>query len=474
MLLTITTTHVPATDLGYLLHKNPARVHAHEQSYGKAVVFYPEATEQRCTAVLAVEVDPVGLVRDRRGFATTGLLDQYVNDRPYAASSLLTAAMNEMFRSALNGRSADRPELVDRAIPLAFEFPALPCRGGEVLLRRMFEPLGYAVEARQLPLDPDFPSWGESAYFHVTLTTTATLQAALSHLYVLVPVLDNSKHYWVGEDEVEKLLRRGEPWLASHPERELVARRYLKHRRSLADLAIERLVEADGTLGEEAPNDQAPEIVRGDSKEQSLERGLSLNDRRLAAVAAAVDSLRAASVIDLGCGEGKLLKVLLPSKALSRVTGVDVSHRALEIARDRLNLDRLPKALQDKLALLHGSLIYRDARFSGFDVATVVEVIEHLDEPRLEAFARVLFEFARPKAVVMTTPNREYNARFESLPAGQFRHPDHRFEWTRGEFSAWAALQGGRFGYDFRLEPIGDEDAELGPPTQMAIFTSLA
>jgi len=499
MLLTLTTTHIPATDLGHLLHKHPARLHSRRQSWGTAHVFYPQADADRCTAALYVDVDPIGLVRDRKGpGGATGLLDQYVNDRPYAASSLLSAAIAETFGSALNGQAAERPELALQPIPLEFELPVLPCRGGEPLLRSLFEPLGYQVEARRLPLDPRFPTWGGSAYFHVKLHITTTLQAALGHLYVLIPVLDDQKHYWVGEDEVDKLLKRGESWLGTHPQADLIVRRYLKHQRSLAGLALDRLMDDDLSEGA-APAD----VARGDEREQGLERTISLNERRLAAVAGVVEALQAGSVIDLGCGEGRLLKQLLaPGRApgrsqagpdplggsadvpvgrgavnvpsVSRLTGVDVSHRALEIARERLHVDRLPAAVQQKLTLLHGSLTYRDARFAGYDLATVVEVIEHLDAARLGTFTRVLFECARPRAIVMTTPNREYNALFPKLPAGQFRHPDHRFEWTRAEFHAWAGEQALRHGYEVRFEPIGDEDATHGAPTQMAIFTRTA
>jgi 3' terminal RNA ribose 2'-O-methyltransferase Hen1 len=473
MLLTITTTHRPATDLGYLLHKNPARLHSRHQSYGVAHVFYPEASQDRCTATLFVEVDPVGLVRDRKGItATAGLMDQYVNDRPYAASSLLSTAMADMFGSAMGGRSADRPELVETPLPLEFSLPALPCRGGGSLLRALFEPLGYEVEARQLSLDERFPAWGASPYFSVKLKTTSALHLALVHLYVLIPVLDNTKHYWVGEDEVEKLLAKGELWLSSHPQRDLIVRRYLKHQRSLADLAIDRLVESDGSAVEDAESPDGADAVRGDEQEQRLERGISLNERRMESVAGVVDGLRASSVIDLGCGEGRLLKQLLPMKGVARVTGIDVSHRSLQVARERLSVERMPRMLKDKLTLLHGSLVYRDARFSGYDVATVVEVIEHLDESRLGMFARVVFESARPKAAIVTTPNSEYNSKFPSLPAGRFRHPDHRFEWTRAQFENWARQQANRFGYAVRFEGIGDADATLGSPTQMAIFTN--
>jgi 3' terminal RNA ribose 2'-O-methyltransferase Hen1 len=472
MLLTISTTHRPATDLGYLLHKNPDRLHSRRQSYGTAHVFYPEAGPEKCTAALFVEVDPVGLVRGRKGLAASaGLMDQYVNDRPYAASSLLSAALADAFGSAMGGRSADRPELVNRKIPLEFSLPVLPCRGGESLLRSLFEPLGYEVEARHLRLDERFDFWGESAYFSVTLKTMATLQAALTQLYVLIPVLDNSKHYWVGEDEVEKLLGKGDPWLSIHPQKDLIVRRYLKHQRSLAELAIDRLIESDGSVVDGAEALEGTEVVRGDEQEQRLERGISLNERRMESVVTVVDGLRASSVIDLGCGEGRLLRRLLPMQGLARVTGVDVSHRSLDIARTRLNLDRLPKVQQDKLRLLHGSLVYRDARFGGYDVATVIEVVEHLDESRLGVFTRVIFEFARPKAIVFTTPNSEYNAKFTGLLAGHFRHPDHRFEWTRGQFEDWAIEQARHFGYVVRFEGIGDADPSLGSPTQMAVFT---
>ena len=227
MLLTLTTTQRPATDLGYLLRKNPARAQSMDLSFGKAHVFYPESTEDRCTAALLVEVDPVGLVRNRRGPAGEGgALECYVNDKPYAASSFLCVALAEVFGSALSGTdSKDRPGLAQTSLPLIVTLPALPCRGGEEFLRRLFEPLGYRVSATRLPLDGQFPEWGESAYHRVELAATLPLHQILSHLYVLVPVLDNDKHYWVGDDEVDKLLRHGEGWLATHPEREVITRR---------------------------------------------------------------------------------------------------------------------------------------------------------------------------------------------------------------------------------------------------------
>jgi 3' terminal RNA ribose 2'-O-methyltransferase Hen1 len=467
MLLTIGTTHRPATDLGYLLHKNPARPQTLELSFGRAHVFYPAATDERCSVALLLEIDPVGLVRNRRGpEGDGGLLAQYVNDRPYVASSFTSVAISEAFGTAMSGRSKERQALAETPIPLEAELSAVSCRGGADLIRRLFEPLGYAVDVTGQPLDATMPEWGESRYYAVRMSGTTRLGDLLAHLYVLLPVLDDEKHYWVGDDEVEKLVRRGEGWLGTHPERELIAHRYLKHRRSLVRDAIARLVD-DEDPDAASENEEAAR----DTGEETLERTLTLNEQRLATVLGALRASGAASVLDLGCGEGRLLRQLLDDRQFSRIVGMDVSHRALEIATDRLRLDRMPAMQRERIQLIHGSLMYRDNRLSGFDAASVVEVIEHLDPPRLASFERVAFEFARPGTVVVTTPNAEYNVRWASLPAGKFRHRDHRFEWTRAQFHEWATGVAERFGYSVRFGPVGPVDPEVGSPTQMGIFT---
>ncbi len=466
MQLTITTTHQPATDLGYLLHKNPARLQSFRASFGQAHVFYPEATAERCTAALLLDVDPIGLVRKGRGQGGSGFaLEQYVNDRPYVASSFLSVAIADVFGTALGGRSKDRPELAETPIPLEATLTAVPCRDGAGLLRRLFEPLGYAVDVASHALDPDFPDWGESPYYTLTLRATTRLRDLLTHLYVLIPVLDDDKHYWVGDDEVAKLVRHGEGWLAAHPERALIAARYLKHRRGLADDALARLADPDAL-----DPDAVEEAHEGE--EEAVERPLNnLHDQRLGAVLAALKDSGARRVLDLGCGEGRLLRLLLADSAFDEIVGLDVSYRTLERARERLHLDRLSERQRERVTLIHGSLTYRDKRLAGYDAAAVVEVIEHPDHARLTAFERALFEFARPTTVVVTTPNREYNARFATLPAGAFRHKDHRFEWTRDEFQGWATALAARYGYAVRVAPVGPEDPDLGAPSQLAVFT---
>lgn len=465
MLLQLTTTHHPATDLGYLLRKNPGRPQSFDLSFGKAHVFYPEASEDRCTVALLVEVDPVGLVRNRRGpEGEGGLLDRYVNDRPYAASSFLSVAIAEVFGSAMAGTdSKDRPGLSETALPLRAELPAVPCRGGADFLRRLFEPLGYRVSAERLPLDTHFPEWGESPCHRVKLEATLPLHQLLSHLYVLMPVLDNDKHYWVGDDEVAKLLRHGEGWLAQHPERDTITRRYLKHQRSLVDDALAQLADGNDPTPDATAKQQAQE-------EAVIETTLRLNEQRLGSVCAALKASGAQAVLDLGCGEGRLLRLLLKERQFARIVGLDVSHRALEMASENLHYDRLPSLQKERIKLLHGSLMYRDERLAGFDAAAVVEVVEHLDPPRLAAFERVLFDCAKPKTIILTTPNREYNVKWESLPAGKLRHGDHRFEWTRIEFQDWAKRLAERFGYTVHFLTVGPEDAAVGSPTQMGVF----
>jgi 3' terminal RNA ribose 2'-O-methyltransferase Hen1 len=392
------------------------------------------------------------------------LLAQYVNDRPYTASSFMSVAIAQVFGSALQGRCKDRPELATTAIPLSARLDVLPVRGGERFLHGVFEPLGYAVDAVRSPLDERFPEWGDSPYFSVTVRKTTTLADLLTHLYVLIPVFDNRKHYWVGDDEMEKLLAKGEGWLAGHPEKEEITRRYLKFQPSLFRLALSRLVQEEEP--EEAEEDEQPK----DKAEEILEKPISLNELRLGAVVASLRATGAKRVLDLGCGEGKLIRELLRDKQFEEIVGLDVSIRTLEVAQRRLKVDRLPTMQANRLKLIHGSLMYRDKRLEGFDAAAVVEVVEHLDPPRLTAFERVLFEFARPRTVVLTTPNREYNVTWETIPAGKFRHSDHRFEWSRQEFQAWAKGIAERFGYPVRFLPVGLEHPEYGPPTQMGVF----
>jgi 3' terminal RNA ribose 2'-O-methyltransferase Hen1 len=488
VLLTVTTTYSPATDLGFLLHKHPGRVQSFPVASGTAHVFYPQASPERCTAALLLEVDPVALVRGPAESVT-----HYVNDRPYAASSLLAVALNGVFGTALAGRCPARPELAARAIPLEIHVPVLRCVGGAGLAERIFAPLGWTVSAAPVPLEPS--SWGDSAYIDLRLTGIVRLADALNHVYVTLPVLDDAKHYWVATDEVDKLVRAGSGWLAGHPEKELITRRYLAHQRALTDAALARLAESDEVDPAELDNavperaaESEPEAQAGAEPPAETGRPVPLAVLRRQAVLGVLrealphgmgphgtgpHGAGARTVADLGCGEGTLTADLLSDGGFTQVIAADVSARALAQAARRLRLDRMPDARRERLTMFQTSLTYRDARLAGLDAAVLMEVIEHVEPDRLSALERAVFGFAAPRTVVVTTPNREYNPEY-GMTGGRLRHRDHRFEWDRAQFTAWASRVGAAYGYGVRFAGVGQESPTVGPPTQLAVFTRAA
>ncbi len=463
MLIMLTCYAPNAAEIGYLLAKHPQSVFEREFSAGKVWAFYPEVAEDHLTIACLTEIDPVGLVR---GPASEARLDQYVNDRPYVASSLTSVALKTAFTTAMSGRCQMLPERVDEKLRWEVTLPAVACDAGEDLIRRIFAPLGYNVMAARLPLDTQFPAWGQADLYSVRLEGVQTVRDVFTHLYLLLPVLDNSKHYYVDSDEMEKLIAHGGVWLAAHPERELIARRYLRYKRPLVASALARLAEVEAAS-------PAEETSETSEPEEPVEQALGLHEQRLNAVMAAVREVGARSLADLGCGEGKLLALALKERTLTRIVGIDVSSQALAIANRRLHLDRLPPAQRERIEIAQGSVLYRDRRLEGFDVITLVEVIEHLDAPRLSAMERVVFEHAHPRRVVITTPNREYNVRWEQVSTRRLRHRDHRFEWTRAECQAWAERVAAAYHYRFSHQELGPADPELGAPSQLVIFDRL-
>lgn len=375
---------------------------------------------------------------------------------------MLAVALGKLFRTALAGRCDARPDLVDQVLPLEITIPALASIGGAPLARDLFEPLGWTVAAGEIPLDETMPEWGSARHLATTLRGEHVLSIALSHLYVLLPVLDSAKHYWVSGDEIDKLLRAGGDWLVTHPQRELITRRYLAHQRDLVATATARLADID-----DMPADALDDAVT-EEDDAAGARPLAVARRR--AVIDVLRGLEAGRVVDLGCGEGLLLQDLIRNPSFTDVVGADVSARVLELAARRLNVDRMPDRQRARLRLMQSSLTYRDERLRGFDAAVLMEVVEHIDPERLPAFEATVFGYARPGAVVVTTPNREYNVRYEALAAGAMRHRDHRFEWDRAEFRSWADAVAERHGYAVEYRPVGDDDPELGPPTQLAVF----
>ncbi len=462
MLLTITYEGNNTQELGYLLHKNPERAQMFELSYGKAYVFYPEVSDTKTTAALLLDIDPLDLARGKVGSKDGGLFD-YVNDRPYASTSFMSTAIVRIFGTAMSGRCDKRQELADTPLNLTAKIYSLKDNGDTDLARELFEPLGYTVETARTKLDDSFPEWGISPYIDLTISGNVRLSELLNHIYVLIPVFDKQKHYYISEDEIQKLLDHGEGWLADHPYREQITRRYFTARKSYARKALDIL------LSDELAEDNADDAETTENTEK--EQRTPLNTQRLETVKNAVLASGASTVIDLGCGECRLTSLLLNEQQIKKITACDVSVSVLEKAAQRLHLDRMQPYRRNKLTLMQASLTYRDKRFEGFDCACVVEVIEHIEPMRLPAFERAVFEFAAPGTVILTTPNIEYNTNYEHMQENTLRHGDHRFEWTREEFRKWTEHICGKFGYTCEISGIGDVDEVHGTPTQMGVFT---
>lgn len=456
MLLTISTSHQPATELGYLLHKHPDKIQTFEITGGKAHVFYPEATESQCEAALLLDIDSLELVRTLKTPGNSLMLRHYVNDRPYVNSSFMSSAIAKVFSSALNGKCKAKPELTTQALPLQVTLSVLRVNTNIDMVERVFVPLGYKVTFEQHALEPTFAQWGQSQYITLQLQHTIPLYRLLAHLYVLLPVFDNDKHYWVSANDIENLLNKGKNWLPSHPEKEWITRRYLKNIRSLTKVVWDRLLEKRPSSPQQEINALAPD---------------SLHQQRLEAVFQVLKKSKVKSVLDLGCGEGKLIKLLLKEVQFTSIVGMDVSFRELQKAKEKLYLDDLPLRQKQRVQLIQGSVTYQDKRFEGFDAAVLVEVIEHIDQERLVALEQVVFAKAQPIKVILTTPNAEYNSQYEFLEENEFRHDDHRFEWSRAEFEQWTQHVGQTYNYRVEISSIGEEDAKVGAPSQMAVFT---
>ena len=459
MLLTITYNGKNTQELGYLLHKNPDRPQEFGLNCGKAYVFYPEVSDERTTAALLLDTDPLDLARGKVGSRDGGLFD-YVNDRPYASTSFLSTAIVRIFGTAMNGRCDKRQELADTPLDLTATLYSLRDSGDTELAQELFAPLGYTVTAKRTLLDEKFPEWGDSPYIDLTISGKVKLADMLNHIYVLIPVFDKQKHYYIDEEEIQKLLSHGEGWLAEHPSREKITRRYFYSRKGYARKVLDILLA-----------DEVDENAEAEENTAEKETRTPLNTQRLEAVKNAVLACGASSVIDLGCGECRLTSLLLNEPQIKNITACDVSVSVLEKAAKRLHLDTMNPHKKAKLTLMQASLTYRDSRFNGFDCACAVEVIEHIEPMRIPAFERSVFEFAAPKTVIITTPNREYNENYTHMEENSLRHGDHRFEWTRAEFREWTEHICKKFGYSCQISGIGDIDEKLGTPTQMGVFT---
>jgi 3' terminal RNA ribose 2'-O-methyltransferase Hen1 len=460
--LSIATTRQGAKDLGFLLYKHPDRVFRSDASRNakmSAVGFYPEATDERCEFCLVVEVDPVERVR---GASWGAGIAQYVEPLPFLASSYMAQALSLCLRSAMNGVVTSKDPAEEERLKVAaaekwpLEITVSPLRTSPALISRMFEPLGWDVALHSIALDiPGMMSGDRGTDLHtLTLRGEVTLQDALTHLYVLLPALDPARHYFYGESEVQKLLDKSQNWLEQHPARELIVGRYLSKSRELRETALQQFETAD--------DDET--VAEGDVPDEPV----SAHDERHQRIVEIVRGAGDVSVVDLGCGEGKLLERLSKLPGKLEITGVEPAMRDLDKAHRALS--RNPgKQMDPRIKLKHGSILYADDQLKGFDIAILSEVIEHIDPERLDHAERCVFGFMQPRKVVVTTPNASFNEMF-GLEEGRFRHRDHRFEWTETEVTAWCGRIGRDYGYSYELGGAGGYEPAFGHLSHFIVF----
>lgn len=443
MLMTITCKGSDAQDLSWLLHKRPDRFQAFNLPYGTAYVFFPEYSDNKCIVTLLLDVESSGLNDICK--AKDGEF-QYVNPRQYLSGSLLSGAITKVFASAIKGVCEEKPELVDKVFNYEMEITSFSCRLNPDYIEKLFLPLGYEIDFTK-------PSgqYSEIAqqFGNLKLIARTTLQKLLSQLFILLPVFDRQLHFWIGESQLEKFIRHSTGWLENHPEKSFIINEYFWPASELKYRVLEYF-NAIPSADEKAPGLNA-------LRQEEIINSLIRHD--------------ATSILDLGCGNGSLLELLAQEKRFSKIAGMDIAARNIDEARKKLCSPG--RRLCEAEYVFVGSLTYKDKRISNYDALVLSEVIEHFELERMVLVMKNIFEHAKPRLFIMTTPNKAYNIEY-LLKYDEIRHPDHRHEFNEEEFTSFCQKFASQYNYELEMSSIGEKLPELGAPTLMGIFKKCA
>ncbi|MFF2588046.1 3' terminal RNA ribose 2'-O-methyltransferase Hen1 [Peribacillus butanolivorans] len=443
MQLTIQASGDNVQAISYLLSKNPSNLYERNHKGHLVRLFYSKFTETELEATIFVTPDPIELVK---GNSNSYDINHYINDREFAVSSIFCSLIRSALGTALNGQpKEEHTEWVNHPFSFQFEFGPVVSSLSDNQLKDLFEPIGYEVMITRPEIEYSFQIKDKSSARYISLKGMKTLQDGLRHLFVLIPVIDNYKHYYIDEKEIEKLERYGDGWLKDHPMRDYI------YRQSLRFKEVYSIVE-----------NRKPE-----EKKEEKESKVRLNDLRYEKIVDTVSQMNPRSIVDFGSGEGKLSVRLGFVEGIKEILAVEPSQTAAIKA-----LGRFEKVKnKEKFVVpetLWGSLFYYDERLKNKDVIILCEVIEHIDEYRLPKVLDTILHNYQPNALIITTPNREYNEVYDKEDV--LRHNDHRFEWTRAEFRQWCTERNHRDIYSLKFEGIGEEHDTYGYPTQMCVF----
>ncbi|TDL78499.1 3' terminal RNA ribose 2'-O-methyltransferase Hen1 [Peribacillus frigoritolerans] len=443
MQLTIKATGDNVKAISYLLSKNPNNLYERNHKGHLVRLFYSKFEETELEVTIFVTPDPIDLVKNN---SNSYDITHYINDREFAVSSLFCSFIRSALGTALNGQPKEEySEWVNYRFSFQFEFGPVVSSLSDKQLKDLFEPIGYEVAISRPDIEYSFEMKDKSSARSICLKGMKTLQNGLRQLFVLIPVIDNYKHYYIDDKEIEKLERYGEGWLEDHPKRDYI------YRQSLRFKEIFSIVENKKTE---------------EKKEEKIEK-VRLNDLRYEKIIDFVNQMKPRSIVDFGSGEGKLSVRLGFADGVKEIMAVEPSQSATLKAIERF--DKVKN--KEKFVVpetIWGSLFYYDERLKGKDVMILCEVIEHIDEFRLPKVLDTILHDYQPNALIITTPNREYNEIYDM--EDHFRHNDHRFEWTRAEFRHWCEERNHRKIYDLQFEGIGEEHDRHGFPTQMCVF----
>lgn len=434
--------------VSHLIAKNPHNLYERKEKGGLVRIVFTKNEEREVHILFFVTVDNMELTKNQTNFSS---ITHYINDRESAVSSIFCSVLRKAVGTALNGKPKDEfKEWVNYSFPLEITFGPLSTKLTNHELAGLFEPLGYelTIENGKVLLPASFAKKSSAKF--ITLKANQTIQDCFRHLFVLIPVMDQYKHYYIDEKEVDKLKRYGEGWLSFHPKRNEI----IKESLIFSDLIEKsRLIESKPSKEKQAP----------------LTKKKSLNQWRYEKIIETVKGLPHNSrIVDMGAGEGKLTAQLGFIRGIEELVAVEPSEREQLKAKKRI------EALVGKPDFLlptfkWGSLFYYDSELEKKDIFILCEVIEHIDENRLGKIFDTIFTKYKPYHVIVTTPNQDYNAVYDMNEAK--RHSDHRFEWTQQQFKEWTKYWESHANYKAQIDGIGEYVEGYGYPTQMVIFS---
>lgn len=443
MQLTIQASGDNVKAISYLLSKNPDNLYERNHKGHLVRLFYSKFTEEEVEVTIFVTPDPIELLQNR---SNSYDITHYINDREFAVSSIFTSFVRSALGTALNGQPKEEYlKWVSYRFPFKFQFGPVASTFSDLQIKDLFEPIGYEVSISRPEIDYAIDLKEKSSARMITLSANQTLQDALRHLFVLIPVIDDYKHYFIDEKEIEKLQRYGEGWLEEHPKRDSIYRQALRFKEIYS------------------------QVERPSSQEQTDEEAkkVRLNDLRYGKIVEKAEIMRPKSIVDFGSGEGKLSLRLGFLEGVKEILAVEPSEiENLKAKRRFEKVKDQPNFVEPET--LWGSLFYFDERLKGKDLIILCEVIEHIDEYRLPKAMDMILHQYTPESLIITTPNKEYNVVYDMEE--NYRHSDHRFEWTRQEFREWCHARNHQNLYELEFLGIGQEHLSQGFPTQMCVF----